>query len=165
MIITWLASWQLAGFVVLPEHWWAWLWGSLVQTSGVSPHQRWPSWSSVQVLEIGRWPFLLLWLSSLRDTGITFLKKVICLWPCWVFIAVSGVSLLGASKGHSPLPRVGFPWQGLPLLLPTGCRARRHNSCGNGLSCPMACRIFPDQGSNLPLLHWQTDSFKKWTYF
>ena len=26
------------------------------------------------------------------------------------------------------------------------------------LSCPMACGIFPDQGSNPGLLHWQADS-------
>ena len=28
-----------------------------------------------------------------------------------------------------------------------------------GLGCSMACGIFPDQGSNLCLLHWQVDSF------
>ena len=28
----------------------------------------------------------------------------------------------------------------------------------HGLSCPMACGIFPDQGSNLCPLHWQEDS-------
>ena len=28
----------------------------------------------------------------------------------------------------------------------------------NGLSCSAACGIFPDQGSNLCLLHWQADS-------
>ena len=27
-----------------------------------------------------------------------------------------------------------------------------------GLSCSSACGIFPDQGSNLCLLHWQEDS-------
>ena len=26
------------------------------------------------------------------------------------------------------------------------------------LSCPVACGIFPDQGSNLSLPHWQADS-------
>ena len=36
-------------------------------------------------------------------------------------------------------------------------------SCGSvvvvhGLSCPMPCGIFPDQGSNLWFLHWQADS-------
>ena len=25
------------------------------------------------------------------------------------------------------------------------------------LSCPMECGVFPDQGSNLCLLHWQTE--------
>ena len=55
-------------------------------------------------------------LSSLRDTDITFLKKVIYLWPCWVFVAVSGVSLLAASKGYSSLPCVGFPLQWLLFL-------------------------------------------------
>ena len=28
----------------------------------------------------------------------------------------------------------------------------------HGLSCPVACGIFPDQGSNLGPLHWQADS-------
>ena len=28
----------------------------------------------------------------------------------------------------------------------------------HGLSCSSACGIFPDQGSNQPLLHWQVDS-------
>ena len=28
----------------------------------------------------------------------------------------------------------------------------------HGLDCPMACGIFPDQGSNLCPLHWQADS-------
>ena len=29
---------------------------------------------------------------------------------------------------------------------------------GRGLSCPTACLIFPDQGSNLCPLHWQVYS-------
>ena len=28
----------------------------------------------------------------------------------------------------------------------------------HGLSCPLLCGIFPDQESNLSLLHWQADS-------
>ena len=36
----------------------------------------------------------------------------------------------------------------------------RLSSCHlRGLSCPAACGIFLDQGSNLCLLHWQVDSF------
>ena len=38
-------------------------------------------------------------------------------------------------------------------LLSVGSRVVVH-----GLSCPMACRIFPDQGSNLCPLHWQEES-------
>ena len=34
----------------------------------------------------------------------------------------------------------------------------RLNSCGHGLSCPVACRIFLDQEPNPCLLHWQVDS-------
>lgn len=30
-------------------------------------------------------------------------------------------------------------------------------SCGTWLSCPEACGVFPDQGLNLYLLHWQMD--------
>ena len=37
---------------------------------------------------------------------------------------------------------------------------RRRNSCGTcGLRCSMPRGIFPDQGSNQHLLHWQADSF------
>ena len=34
----------------------------------------------------------------------------------------------------------------------------RLNSCGTQPSCLVACGIFPDQGSNSLLLHWQADS-------
>ena len=30
-----------------------------------------------------------------------------------------------------------------------------------GLSCSAACGIFPNQGSNSGLLHWQADSFSQ----
>ena len=33
------------------------------------------------------------------------------------------------------------------------------SSCGHGLSGCRACGIFPDQGSNLCPLHWQSDSY------
>ena len=33
------------------------------------------------------------------------------------------------------------------------------------LSCSLACGIFPDQGSNLCLLHWQADSFFLFFFF
>ena len=43
--------------------------------------------------------------------------------------------------------------QELPL---PGSRAQAH--CGHGLSCSMAGGIYPDQGLNPCLLHWQADS-------
>ena len=38
-----------------------------------------------------------------------------------------------------------------------GSRALEHrlNSCGSGLNCSSACRIFPDQGSNVCLRHYR----------
>ena len=41
----------------------------------------------------------------------------------------------------------------IPTLQSTGSVVVVH-----GLSCSMACEIFPDQGSYLCLLHWQADS-------
>ena len=37
-------------------------------------------------------------------------------------------------------------------------QTRKLSSCGSGLSCPVACGILPDQGSNPCPLHWQADS-------
>ena len=56
------------------------------------------------------------------------------------------------------------------LLQSTSSRARGFSTCGSwaveqsstvvaqGLSCSSACGIFPDQGPNVCLLHWQADS-------
>ena len=41
---------------------------------------------------------------------------------------------------------------------PWGMQASVAAALGSGLSCSVACGIFPDQGSNLSLLHWQVDS-------
>ena len=54
-------------------------------------------------------------------------------WPHGVFIAMCGLSLVVASGGYS-------------LVV------------AHGLSCPMLCGIFPDQGSNQCTVHWQADS-------
>ena len=51
------------------------------------------------------------------------------------------------------LPHVGSVVM-VPRLQSTGSIAVVH-----GHSCPMACGIFPDQGLNPCLLHWQMDSF------
>ena len=104
---------------------------------------------------------------------------------CWVFVAACGLSLVAASGGYSSLQCAGFSLWWLLLLQSSGsrhagfsscgeqpsvvvarglssCGSRalecRLSSCGTGLSCPMACGIFPDQGSNPCPLHWQVDS-------
>ena len=77
---------------------------------------------------------------------------------CWVFIPGSVFSLGAESEGDSLLRHVGFlRW--LLLLQSTGSRQAGFASFGSqalelglrtyGLSCSAACRIFPDQGSNL----------------
>ena len=38
------------------------------------------------------------------------------------------------------------------------CRAQAQQLWRTGFSCSAACGIFPDQGSNLCLLHWWADS-------
>ena len=87
------------------------------------------------------------------------------------------LSLVAASRGYSLLLCAGFSLRWLLLLQSTGSRCanlvavasglsscglraleRRLSSLVHGLSCSEACGIFPDQGSNLCPLHWQTDS-------
>ena len=52
------------------------------------------------------------------------------------------------SPGLQHLQQVGSAW-----ALEQGSIVVVH-----GLSCSMACGSFPEQGSNLCLLHWQVDS-------
>ena len=90
----------------------------------------------------------------------------------WVFAAACGISLVVVNGGYSPVALLGF------LIAVTSLAARGgalghvgFNSCGQWLSscgsqalkhglnsCGTACGIFPDQGSNPCLLHWQVDS-------
>ena len=90
--------------------------------------------------------------------------KISCeaIWS-WAFIlgrylitASISVLLLWQSTGSRAL---GLPQLHVgsllaaPRLWGTGSIVVAH-----GLCCPSACGIFPDQGSNSCLLHWQTDS-------
>ena len=52
----------------------------------------------------------------------------------------------------------GFSLQWLVLLQSAGSRHAGSAVVVHGLSCPSACGIFLDQGSNLCPLHWQADS-------
>ena len=62
----------------------------------------------------------------------------------WVLVAAWGPSLVVASKGHSLVAVCGLIAVASLVV--------------HGLSCPMACGIFPDQELNPCLLHWQLDS-------
>ena len=95
----------------------------------------------------------------------------------WVFVAARGLSLVVASGAYSSLRCAGFSlwWllvaehrlqaRGLQQLQHAGSvvMAPGLQSIGlvvvvHGLSCSVACGIFPDQGSNSCPLHWQADS-------
>ena len=79
-------------------------------------------------------------------------------WLCWVFVSVQGLSLVGASGGHSSSRCAGLSLSRHLLLQSTGSRRAGSVIVAHGPSCSMACGIFPDQGSNPCPLHWQADS-------
>ena len=79
-------------------------------------------------------------------------------WLCWVFVSVRGLSLVAASGGHSSSRCAGLSPSRPLLLRSTGSRRAGSVAVAHGLSCSVACGIFPDQGSNPCPLHWQADS-------
>ena len=79
-------------------------------------------------------------------------------WLCWVFVSVQGLSLVAASGGHSSSRCAGLSLSWPLLLQSTGSRRTGSVVVAHGPSCPAACGIFPDQGSNPCPLHWQADS-------
>ena len=78
-------------------------------------------------------------------------------WLCWVFL-VARAFLWLPCVSVSLLWSMGFRAHGC-----SSCESQalehRQNNCDAWASCSLACGIFPDQGSNLCLLHWQEDSF------
>ena len=77
---------------------------------------------------------------------------------CWVFVSVRGLSLIAVSGGHSSSRCAGLSLSRPLLLRSTGSRRAGSVTVAHGPSCPVACGIFPDQGSNPCPLHWQADS-------
>ena len=75
------------------------------------------------------------------------------LWLHWVFIAAHKFPLVAASRGSSLSRCMGFSLQWFLLLQSPVPVVAAH-----GLSCSVACGIFPDQGLNLCPLHWQVHS-------
>ena len=73
-------------------------------------------------------------------------------WVLWDFTATLRLSVVVESR--APLSSCsGFSGHGAQALGCAGSVVVAH-----GPSCPAACGIFPDQGSNLCPLHWQVDS-------
>ena len=72
-------------------------------------------------------------------------------------MAVLELSLVATSRGSSLaamlrlLTVVAYSWS-------LGSTVRPSVVVAHGLSCSVACGIFPDQGSNPYPLHWQADS-------
>ena len=87
-----------------------------------------------------------------------FIYLFIYFWLCWVFVSVRGLSPVAASGGHSSSRCAGLSLSRPLLLWSTGSRHAGSAVVAHGLSCSVACGIFPDQGSNPCPLHWQADS-------
>ena len=87
-----------------------------------------------------------------------FIYLFIYLWLCWVFVSVRGLSLVGASGGHSSSRCAGLSLSRPLLLWSTSSRRAGSVVVAHGPSCSAACGILPDQGSNPCPLHWQADS-------
>ena len=79
-------------------------------------------------------------------------------WLCWVFVSVRGLSLVAASGGQSSSRCVSLSLSRPLLLRSTGSRRTGSVVVAYGPSRSAACGIFPDQGWNPCLLHWQADS-------
>ena len=101
-------------------------------------------------------------------------KSFIYFWLHWVFVALRegflqlqrvGTTLFSTTSQHND-KRACFSLWWLLLL-----QSMDFSSCSTqalgmqasvvvacGFSCPLACGILPDQGSNLFPLHWQVDS-------
>ena len=117
---------------------------------------------------------LVICISSLKNclfrSSAHFLKLIIYLfylWLHWVFVAAHGPSLVVVSRGFSSLQYTGFSLWWLLLLWSTDSWCMGFSSCntqaqwvvGQGLGCSVACGIFPYQGLNRCLLHWQADTY------
>ena len=87
-----------------------------------------------------------------------FVCLFVCLWLCWVFVSVRGLSLVAATGGHSSSQCAGLSLSRPLLLRSTGSRHAASVIVAHGPSHSAACGILPDQVSNLRPLHWQADS-------
>ena len=115
----------------------------------------------------------------IQSPNLSFKKFLIYFQLCWVFVAAWTFFQLWRAGASLQLCCASFSLWWLLLLLSTGSRVcelqqlQREGSevlvprsqstdsvvVAYRLSCSTASGIFPDQGSNPCLLHWQVDSF------
>ena len=112
---------------------------------------------------LASWPEFFFFFSFFRILFTYF-------FLCWVFIAAQAFSLVVASRGYSLVAMRGLiveaslvaehRLQGTLASVAVACRLWSIGSIAvvHWLSYSAACGIFPDQGSNPCLLHWQVDS-------
>ena len=102
---------------------------------------------------------------------LSFLKKIIfyirvylLLFIYYLFLAVLGLRFCARTfcscgeRGPLFIAVRGPLTVAASLVAEHRLQMCKLSSCGSGLSCPAACGIFPDQGSNPCALHWQADS-------
>ena len=102
---------------------------------------------------------------------VVVLILCIYLWLHWVFVAVYGLSLVAAMGDtlyvvvHATLIAIaslvlkhGFQGAWASLVAVHGLQSAGLVAVTLGLSCPMVCGNFLDQGSNPWPLLWQVDS-------
>ena len=77
-------------------------------------------------------------------------------WLHWIFVAARRPSLVAVSGGYSLVVFHGLLIMVVSLLWNKGKQASV--VVAHRLSCPMECRIFPDQRLNPCPLQWQADS-------
>ena len=85
----------------------------------------------------------------------------------WVFAAVCGLFPIAGSRGCSLVLVRELLIAVVSLVEAPKPWGTSSVDVGHRLSCPVACGIFPHQGSNLCPLHWQADSLpgKPWSEF
>ena len=99
-------------------------------------------------------------LSAFLDIYVSFLWYInwsICFWLHLVFVAVCGRSLAAVGKSYSLVVMRRLIYVISPVA-EHGFQSLSSRVVVHGLSCPTACGVFLDQGSNPCPLHWQMDS-------
>ena len=90
--------------------------------------------------------------------GLFFSFFFFFFWLCWVFIAVLGLPLVVGEGSTLCCDARASHGGGFSCCRAWALGHSGFSSFSSQLSCSAACGIFPDQGSNLCLLHWRVDS-------